>query len=383
MVAETSAWLQTAPTPPPPPPPGEYTVSQNVVGGGGAVSGTYGWQATPSDVAATAKVEFLVDGVLKLTDPASPYQHSLDTTTLSDGDHTWTVKAYATDGRFAQDDETVTVDNGTVEPPPPPPPTGQIILAWDRYADVPAKYGSNNPYIRVKDITLPVMPPGITTCMEILVDGSDSTSSTGDGTYLLNGGGAPESWITEGAETWESFWMAVPNGTDSRFPGTWRHSTAGSGWNTFYEYHEPGIAPVSSHLGAWGSDPPVWHATVSGGNPSSPNQIWVHCEQMRFNVWQFHLVHWKWSRQNAGYCEWWIDGRQQLGRTTPNQGYGNPNLPPGPQICDNYPNAWNVSGVTKGGYVELGHYRGPSRTDVEKTYVAKFRIGTTKESVGG
>jgi hypothetical protein len=355
-----------------PPPPAPYTVAQNVVGGGGAVSGTFGWAATPSDLAATNKVEFLVDDVVKATDTAEPYSCSLDTTTLTNGAHTWIVKATASDGRVATDTQTVTTDNPAV---PPPPPAGVYILAWDTYADVPAKYGSDTPYVRVKDVTLATMPPGVTTCMEILADGSDSTSNTGDGTYLLNVGGSPEAWITEGAETWESFYMAVPDGTNPAFPGTWKHSVISSGWNAFYEYHEPGIAPRSTILGAWGSDPPVWQLAVAGGSTSSPTDVWVRGPQIVHNKWLRFLFHWRWSRQNAGYCEAWIDGVPWVTRTSQNvvASWG------GPAVADNYPNAWNVNGATRGGYFEIGHYRGPSRTDVEKTYLAKIRVASTRE----
>jgi hypothetical protein len=62
-------------------------------------SGSNSWltqsiTATATDAVGVTKVELYVDGVLKTTDSSSPYTYSLDTTTLSDGNHTLTVKGY-------------------------------------------------------------------------------------------------------------------------------------------------------------------------------------------------------------------------------------------------------------------------------------------------
>ena len=108
----------------PPPPPSGYTVTQSVQAGQ-TLSGDVEWTATPSDVAATAKVEFKIDGTLRGTEGASPYVFggdgaTLDTNTLTNGQHSLAATATATDGRTATVTATVTVDNATV----PPPPTG-------------------------------------------------------------------------------------------------------------------------------------------------------------------------------------------------------------------------------------------------------------------
>jgi hypothetical protein len=50
--------------------------------------------ASATDAIGVTKVEFYVDGLLKATDTATPYTYSLDTTTLSNANHTLTVKGY-------------------------------------------------------------------------------------------------------------------------------------------------------------------------------------------------------------------------------------------------------------------------------------------------
>jgi hypothetical protein len=57
-------------------------------------SGTITLSATASDNVGVTKVEFYVDGTLKGNTTTSPYSMTLDSTTLADGSHTLTAKAY-------------------------------------------------------------------------------------------------------------------------------------------------------------------------------------------------------------------------------------------------------------------------------------------------
>ncbi len=57
-------------------------------------SGTITFNATASDNVGVTKVEFYVDGTLKGTDTATPYTMALDSTTLANGNHSLTAKAY-------------------------------------------------------------------------------------------------------------------------------------------------------------------------------------------------------------------------------------------------------------------------------------------------
>jgi len=61
---------------------------------GSTVFGTISIQANATDNVGVTKVEFYVDGELKGTDTSSPYSYSWDTTTIADGTHTLTAKAY-------------------------------------------------------------------------------------------------------------------------------------------------------------------------------------------------------------------------------------------------------------------------------------------------
>lgn len=70
------------------------TVSITAPAAGATISGTsYTVSANASDATGVAKVEFYVDGTLKSTDTSAPYSFSLDTSTLSNGTHSFTAKA--------------------------------------------------------------------------------------------------------------------------------------------------------------------------------------------------------------------------------------------------------------------------------------------------
>ncbi len=79
---------------------------------GATLGGTFTWLAVPSDVARTAKVEFLVDGVLQMGRPetTSPYgctnidgansdDGKFDTTKLTDGAHQFVTRATSNDSK--------------------------------------------------------------------------------------------------------------------------------------------------------------------------------------------------------------------------------------------------------------------------------------------
>jgi len=64
-------------------------------------SGTITLSATASDNVGVTKVEFYVDGALKGTDTTAAYSMTLDSTTLANGSHTLTAKAYDAAGNVA------------------------------------------------------------------------------------------------------------------------------------------------------------------------------------------------------------------------------------------------------------------------------------------
>lgn len=61
---------------------------------GSSVSGTVSIQATATDDRQVARVDFFVDGTLLGSDTSAPYALSWDSTTLANGNHTLSVKAY-------------------------------------------------------------------------------------------------------------------------------------------------------------------------------------------------------------------------------------------------------------------------------------------------
>ncbi|HEU4951185.1 MAG TPA: Ig-like domain-containing protein, partial [Holophagaceae bacterium] len=77
-------------------------------------SGTITLSASASDNVGVTKVEFYVDGALKGTDTSSPYSLSLDSTTLSNANHSLVAKAYDAAGNVGTSTTvSFTVNNGT------------------------------------------------------------------------------------------------------------------------------------------------------------------------------------------------------------------------------------------------------------------------------
>jgi hypothetical protein len=105
-------------TPPPPPP----TVSMTAPTAGTTVSGTITLSATASDPnSGIAGVTFLVDGtVTGAEDTTSPYSMSFDTSTLSNGNHTFSARARNNANVTNTSSVTVNVQN--------PPPGGVLTL---------------------------------------------------------------------------------------------------------------------------------------------------------------------------------------------------------------------------------------------------------------
>jgi len=97
------------------------TVSITAPLNGATVVGTVAINATASDNVGVTKVEFYVDGALKSTDTTSPYSYSWDSTSVANGSHSLTAKAY--DAALNVGTSTaigVTVNN----------PTGTDISGW-------------------------------------------------------------------------------------------------------------------------------------------------------------------------------------------------------------------------------------------------------------
>ena len=91
------------------------TTPPTVSGSESGTSGTITFSATASDNVGVTKVEFYVDNVLKATDTSSPYSSTLDSTTLSNGTHVLTAKAYDAAGNVGSSGVNFSVNNVIVE----------------------------------------------------------------------------------------------------------------------------------------------------------------------------------------------------------------------------------------------------------------------------
>lgn len=86
------------------------TVTQSIANGS-TISGTVTWQAFVSGITPVTSVLFIVDALGVGSDSSSPYSYSLDTTTLSNGIHTFKVRPSDSSGTTYYSTVTATVDN--------------------------------------------------------------------------------------------------------------------------------------------------------------------------------------------------------------------------------------------------------------------------------
>ena len=110
-VANTTA---TTPPPPPPPPPSVQLAVSSSISDGQVLAGKVSW--TASTTGTVSKVEFSIDGSTSWTENLAPYVfngdgNQLDTTTIRNGKHVLSVKAFGTDGSTATASATVKFRN--------------------------------------------------------------------------------------------------------------------------------------------------------------------------------------------------------------------------------------------------------------------------------
>jgi hypothetical protein len=92
------------------------TTSITAPANGATVSGTVSVTASASDNVGVTKVEFYLDGTLQVTDTATPYTWSFNTTTVANGSHTLQSKAYDAAGNVGSSATiSVTVSNATAQ----------------------------------------------------------------------------------------------------------------------------------------------------------------------------------------------------------------------------------------------------------------------------
>src|SRR5712692_936284 len=139
-------------------------------------------EASATDPAGVAKVEFYVDNALKATDTALPYSSPFDLTGVADGAHTIKVIAYDAVGHSTTDLRTVNVAKAA--PPPPDtagPATSNIKLAATGLVDGSTITKSGVLAVSASD------PSGISR-VEFLIDGllfgTDTNGADGYSAFL-------------------------------------------------------------------------------------------------------------------------------------------------------------------------------------------------------
>ncbi len=99
------------------------------------ITATVNTSANAADNVGVARVDFFRDGVSSGSDTSSPYTIPLDTTTIANGSHTLSARAYDSAGNVGNAAPvTVTVSNTT---PPPPSSTGTVTQTIANGSSIP------------------------------------------------------------------------------------------------------------------------------------------------------------------------------------------------------------------------------------------------------
>lgn len=147
------------------PPPSGGTISQNFFDGA-ELSGTGTWTAlydanNDGQADDPGSVSFLVDGNSVANDTSVPFSVTWNSTTVSDGSHTFTVRALNGSGTtLVQNTVTATVNNGGSPPPPPTPLCSDgLDNDGDSFIDYPADTGCTSATDN-DETNAPPPPPG-------------------------------------------------------------------------------------------------------------------------------------------------------------------------------------------------------------------------------
>ncbi len=241
-------------------------------------SGTITLSANASDNVGVTNVEFYVDGTLKGSDATAPYALTLDSTTLSNGSHSLTAKAFDAAGNTTTSAAVAfSVDNAP--PADTTPPTvsasetgssGTITLS----ANASDNVGVTNVEFRVDGVLKgsdATTPYAITLDSTTLADGSHSltakafdaagnaSTSTAVSFTVSNTAPAVERIVNGGFESGKVSWTAsngviTKNTTYAAHAGVWKAWLNGFGSaNTEYVWQSVAIpsAASSASLGFW------------------------------------------------------------------------------------------------------------------------------------
>ena len=85
-----------------------------------------------TDETGVTYVDLYVDGEIKGSDGETPYEFIWDSTTIPDGAHSLTAKAYDTGGNSTTDSIIINVENGDLEPPSAPTNLATTDVTWNK-----------------------------------------------------------------------------------------------------------------------------------------------------------------------------------------------------------------------------------------------------------
>jgi hypothetical protein len=135
--------------------------------------------------------------------------------------------------------------------------------------------------------------------------------------------------MTQGKERWMRAEVYFPGTTGG---GIYRFEPVAGEWNYFYQWHSNATINTSYHvevdMGVLTDSPtranPRMYLDIRGGNldgaTSEPNAFrWIAPSNSLLRGHWYNLVfHFKWSHDNTGLTELWIDGVKVVSRTQPN-----------------------------------------------------------------
>jgi hypothetical protein len=122
---------------------------------GATLTGTATVSANVTDTGGVEHVEFYADGVLRFSTTAAPYQWSLDTSSLANGTHTLTVKAFDMAGNAGSTTITITTQNDTLPKPTIPQHYSHIRIAELDYSGTPFTAYEQNLLKNSVDLVIP------------------------------------------------------------------------------------------------------------------------------------------------------------------------------------------------------------------------------------
>lgn len=153
---------------------------------GSVVNHTITVEASVSDAAGIAKLEFYIDDTLRGTRSGAPWSFSWDTTTWAEGEHTLKLIAYDTAGHTTVRTQTVSISRA-----PPPPDTEGPLLSLAKWNGAALADGAT--FVANGTLSIDASDRSGVSRIEFLIDGqpaggasSPSSGSTYNGTLNLD-----------------------------------------------------------------------------------------------------------------------------------------------------------------------------------------------------